>query len=130
MLSTTYNLQKSVFRVFRVDVLYDDALKIIVTKKIDLIWEHLLYFQSLCGTEPHPVRFRAKKYKIAEKSFRKFVRADNGHDFSRQPRFASFQIASSHNLVKPLPQLGKAIASTWYSHSLNLVYPCIAQDLV
>ena len=26
-------------------------------------------FQNLCGTEPHPVRFRAKKYKIQEKSF-------------------------------------------------------------
>ena len=23
----------------------------------------------LCGTEPHPVRFRAKKYKVQEKSF-------------------------------------------------------------
>ena len=23
----------------------------------------------MCGTEPHPVRFRAKKYKIQEKSF-------------------------------------------------------------
>jgi len=26
-------------------------------------------FKNLCGTEPHPVRFRAKKYKIQEKSF-------------------------------------------------------------
>ena len=25
--------------------------------------------QVLCGTEPHPVRFRAKKYKVQEKSF-------------------------------------------------------------
>ena len=26
-------------------------------------------FQVLCGTEPHPVRFRAKKYKVQEKCF-------------------------------------------------------------
>ena len=26
-------------------------------------------FQNLCGTEPHPVRFRAKKYKINENFF-------------------------------------------------------------
>ena len=26
-------------------------------------------FQNLCGTESHPVKFRAKKYKIEEKSF-------------------------------------------------------------
>jgi len=26
-------------------------------------------FKVLCGTEPHPVRFRAKKYKVQEKSF-------------------------------------------------------------
>ena len=25
--------------------------------------------QNICGTEPHPSKFRAKKYKIAEKSF-------------------------------------------------------------
>ena len=25
--------------------------------------------KSICGTEPHPVKFRAKKYKIQEKSF-------------------------------------------------------------
>ena len=25
--------------------------------------------QVLCGSEPHPVRFRAKKYKVQEKSF-------------------------------------------------------------
>ena len=25
--------------------------------------------QDLCGTESHPVRFRAKKYKVQEKSF-------------------------------------------------------------
>ena len=25
--------------------------------------------QNICGTEPHPVKFRAKKYKIQEKSF-------------------------------------------------------------
>jgi len=28
-------------------------------------------FKNICGTEPHPVRFRAKKYKISEKSFSK-----------------------------------------------------------
>ena len=28
-----------------------------------------LLAQVLCGTEPHPVRFRAKKYKVQEKSF-------------------------------------------------------------
>ena len=27
------------------------------------------FLQSICGTEPHPVKFRAKKYKIQEKSF-------------------------------------------------------------
>ena len=25
--------------------------------------------QVICGSEPHPVRFRAKKYKVQEKSF-------------------------------------------------------------
>ena len=29
----------------------------------------LFLFQNLCGTESHPVKFRAKKYKIQEKSF-------------------------------------------------------------
>jgi hypothetical protein len=29
----------------------------------------LTRLQNLCGTEPHPVRFRAKKYKINEKFF-------------------------------------------------------------
>ena len=29
----------------------------------------LLCLQNICGTEPHPSKFRAKKYKIAEKSF-------------------------------------------------------------
>jgi len=28
-----------------------------------------IMFKNICGTEPHPVKFRAKKYKIAEKSF-------------------------------------------------------------
>ena len=25
--------------------------------------------QNICGTDPHPVKYRAKKYKIAERSF-------------------------------------------------------------
>ena len=29
----------------------------------------IILFQNLCGTESHPVKFRAKKYKIEEKSF-------------------------------------------------------------
>ena len=29
----------------------------------------MLCIQNICGTEPHPSKFRAKKYKIAEKSF-------------------------------------------------------------
>ena len=28
-----------------------------------------IQFKVICGTEPHPVRFRAKKYKVQEKSF-------------------------------------------------------------
>ena len=31
--------------------------------------KYCIAVQNICGTEPHPVKFRAKKYKIAEKSF-------------------------------------------------------------
>ena len=30
---------------------------------------NLITKQAICGSEPHPVRFRAKKYKVQEKSF-------------------------------------------------------------
>ena len=29
----------------------------------------MTYFQIMCGTEPHPVKYRAKKYKKEEKFF-------------------------------------------------------------
>ena len=34
---------------------------------------HLLihFFQVICGTDPYPTNFRAKKYKIKDKSFTK-----------------------------------------------------------
>ena len=32
---------------------------------------HLLIFQVICGTDPYPANFRAKKYKIKDKFFSK-----------------------------------------------------------
>jgi len=45
-------------------------------------------FKNLCGTEPHPVRFRAKKYKINEKFF---TLADFKHMMTHLPEPVSEQ---------------------------------------
>jgi calmodulin len=45
-------------------------------------------FKNICGTEPHPKRFRAKKYKISEKYF---SRVDFEYMMSRLPVYVSEQ---------------------------------------
>ena len=57
------------------------------------IWS-LFLFKILCGTDPHPLRFRAKKYRI-QVIFIKFVRGIQPRDL----RYLIFFCRTSHSVL-------------------------------
>ncbi|XP_023326846.1 uncharacterized protein LOC111700214 [Eurytemora carolleeae] len=69
-------------------IFFPDFCRLCLRKFREFNEEHFRQelFKNICGTEPHPVRFRAKKYKISEKSF---SRVEFEYMMSRLPVYVS-----------------------------------------
>jgi len=78
-------------------------------------------FKNICGTEPHPKRFRAKKYKISEKYF---SRVDFEYMMSRLPVYVSEQDIDEMFTVADRDKDGKIS----YQEFLTMITPRPAEN--
>jgi len=71
-------------------IFFPDFCRLCLRKFREFNEEHFRQelFKNICGTEKHPVRFRAKKYKISEKFF---SRSDFEYMMSRLPVYVSVE---------------------------------------